>query len=397
MKPVLTIAVVTETYPPEVNGVAHTIGHLVQGLRQRGHQVQVIRPQQNKRDLPDCETRQVLVRGVGIPRYQELKLGLPAKRRLLRLWREQTPDLVHIVTEGPLGASALRAARMLGLPVSSGFHTNFHSYSRHYGLGFMSRLVAGYLRSLHNQTDCTIVPTQAMRQQLSDRGFNNLAVVGRGIDTTLFNPARRSAAQRAAWGCKADELVLLYVGRLAREKNLDLFVTAAHAMRQRNRETKVVLVGDGPAGAALRRAHPEFVFAGMQTGEALAGMYASADVFLFPSLSETFGNVTLEALVSGLAVVAFDYAAAAEVIQQGVCGLLAACDDPDQFIAAAVSLAIAPERVAGLRRAARAAAEGLSWERIYQEMEFTLGEVIQRHRLSRTVVGVRPYWRRSRS
>jgi len=397
MNPVLTIAVVTETYPPEVNGVAHTIGHLVQGLRQRGHQIQVIRPRQSEQDLPECETRQVLVRGVGIPRYQELKLGLPAKRRLLRLWREQTPDLVHIVTEGPLGASALRAARMLGVPVSSGFHTNFHSYSRHYGLGFMSKLVAGYLRSLHNQTDCTIVPTQAMRQQLSDRGFNNLAVVGRGIDTTLFNPARRSASQRAAWGCKADELVLLYVGRLAREKNLELFVTAANAMRQRNPDIRVVLVGDGPAGAALRRAHPEFVFAGMQTREALAGMYASADVFLFPSLSETFGNVTLEALASGLAVVAFDYAAAAEVIGHGVCGLLAPCDDPDQFVAAAVSLALAPERVAALRRAARDAAEGLSWERIYQEMEFTFGEVIQRHRLNRAAVAVRPYWRRSRS
>lgn len=391
MNSVLTISVVTETYPPEVNGVAHTISKMVQGLRQRGHQVQLIRPSQGRNEQLECETQQVLVRGVSIPRYQELKLGLPAKRRLLRLWSAQPPDVVHIATEGPLGASALRAARMLGLPVSSGFHTNFHSYSRHYGLGLMSRLVAGYLRSLHNKTGCTIVPTKEMKAQLTGLGFDNLVVVGRGIDTTLFNPARRSASQRAAWGCEADDLALLYVGRLAPEKNIGLFVSAARAMRQLNARIKVVLVGDGPEGPALRRAHPDFVFAGMQTGEQLACMYASADVFLFPSLSETFGNVTLEALASGLAVVAFDYAAAKELIRHGVDGLLAPCDDPRQFVAAAVSLASSPERLARMRLAALDAAEGLSWEQVCTDLEQVLRELIHRHLMIGQVSGVRPF------
>ena len=391
MNSVLNISIVTETYPPEVNGVAHTISKMVQGLRQRGHQVQLIRPSQSRNEQLECETQQVLVRGVSIPRYQELKLGLPAKRRLLRLWSAQPPDVVHIATEGPLGASALRAARMLGLPVSSGFHTNFHSYSRHYGLGLMSRLVAGYLRSLHNKTGCTIVPTKEMKEQLTGLGFHNLVVVGRGIDTTLFNPARRSASQRAAWGCEADDLALLYVGRLAPEKNIGLFVSAARAMRQLNARIKVVLVGDGPEGPALRRAHPDFVFAGMQTGEQLACMYASADVFLFPSLSETFGNVTLEALASGLAVVAFDYAAAKELIRHGVDGLLAPCDDPGQFVAAAVSLASSPERLARMRLAALDAAEGLSWEQVCTDLEQVLRELIHRHLMIGQVSGVRPF------
>ena len=396
MNSVLNISIVTETYPPEVNGVAHTISKMVQGLRQRGHQVQLIRPSQSRNEQLECETQQVLVRGVSIPRYQELKLGLPAKRRLLRLWSAQPPDVVHIATEGPLGASALRAARMLGLPVSSGFHTNFHSYSRHYGLGVMSRLVAGYLRSLHNKTGCTIVPTKEMKEQLTGLGFHNLVVVGRGIDTTLFNPARRSASQRAAWGCEADDLALLYVGRLAPEKNIGLFVSAARAMRQLNARIKVVLVGDGPEGPALRRAHPDFVFAGMQTGEQLACMYASADVFLFPSLSETFGNVTLEALASGLAVVAFDYAAAKELIRHGVDGLLAPCDDPGQFVAAAVSLASSPERLARMRLAALDAAEGLSWEQVCTDLEQVLRELIHRHLMIGQVSGVRPFWHRTR-
>ena len=285
---------------------------------------------------------------------------------------------------------------MLGLPVSSGFHTNFHSYSRHYGLGLMSRLVAGYLRSLHNKTGCTIVPTKEMKAQLTGLGFHNLVVVGRGIDTTLFNPARRSASQRAAWGCEADDLALLYVGRLAPEKNIGLFVSAARAMRQLNARIKVVLVGDGPEGPALRRAHPDFVFAGMQTGEQLACMYASADVFLFPSLSETFGNVTLEALASGLAVVAFDYAAAKELIRHGVDGLLAPCDDPGQFVAAAVSLASSPERLARMRLAALDAAEGLSWEQVCTDLEQVLRELIHRHLMIGQVSEVRPFWHRTR-
>jgi glycosyltransferase involved in cell wall biosynthesis len=377
----LRIAIVTETYPPEVNGVASTVGHMVRGLRERGHAVQLIRPRQAGELQPD-QSDELLVRGLAIPRYQELRLGLPAKRRLLRLWREQRPDIVHIVTEGPLGASGLRAARRLGLPVSSGFHTNFAAYSRHYGVGLMTRVVAGYLRSLHNRTDCTLVPTREMQQRLEGAGYRHVEVLGRGIDTGLFDPARRSEALRASWGAAPGDTVVLHVGRLAREKNLDLFAEAAQAMRSINPRVVVVIVGDGPEGEFLRRRHPDFHFAGMQTGEALATHYASADIFLFPSLTETFGNVTIEAMASGLAVCAWDYAAAASHIDHNISGLLVPRADPRAFIAQASALAGVSARIAALGQAARQAALELGWSHIHQRLEQILLEAIRRHQIN---------------
>lgn len=142
-RPRLRIAVVSETYLPEINGVTITMGRLVDGLREREHTVQLIRPRQFSGEVPTRATcfEEVLHRGIAIPRYDVLKLGFPAKRKLLRLWALKRPDVVHIVTEGPLGWSALSAARALGLPVSSDFHTNFHAYSKHYGVGWLRPLI----------------------------------------------------------------------------------------------------------------------------------------------------------------------------------------------------------------------------------------------------------------
>lgn len=161
----LHISVVTETFPPEVNGVARTIGMMVEALRERGHRLELIRPRQGRHDAAASEPHfeEVLKAGLPIPSYRELRLGLPAKRALLARWRARRPDIVHVVTEGPLGWTAVAAARKLGVPVASDFHTNFHTYSRHYGFGKFSSVVRGYLRSLHNRADCTIVPTRELK------------------------------------------------------------------------------------------------------------------------------------------------------------------------------------------------------------------------------------------
>ena len=224
----LRIAVVTETYPPEINGVAMTISRMVEGLRRR-HVVELIRPRQNPQDSAKIELtlQEVLVRGFPIPRYQGLKLGLPAKQKLIELWIKQRPDVVHIVTEGPLGSSALAAARKLGIPVSSDFHTNFHSYTKHYGFGLLQKTVASYLRNLHNRTDTTLVPTQELRDTLAQDGYQNLQVVARGVDTTLFHPGKRNYKLRLQWGVVGDgELAVIYVGRISAEKNLPLVLRA---------------------------------------------------------------------------------------------------------------------------------------------------------------------------
>lgn len=370
----LRVAVVTETYPPEVNGVALTIDRLVRGLQARQHDIQLVRPRQavvdavrafSEQELPE----QILMRSLPIPHYPQLRMGLPAKRSLLGLWTVRRPDLVHIATEGPLGWSALRAARKLKLPVSTDFRTNFHAYSRHYGIGWLQKPIAAYLRRFHNQAQCTMVPTASLRDELAGMGFERLLVVARGVDTQRFDAARRSQALRESWGVSAGGQVLLSVGRLAPEKNLELLLHSYDAMRQVQPKLRLVLVGDGPDRAALQQRCPDAVVAGSRSGIELAAHYASADLFLFPSLTETYGNVTPEALASGLAVLAYDYAAAAELIRHGDNGLLAPVGDADAFVRRAVDLAGNPQLVERLRQGARASTLALDWSHICAQVE----------------------------
>ncbi|HYA47890.1 MAG TPA: glycosyltransferase family 1 protein [Burkholderiales bacterium] len=376
------MAVVTETYPPEVNGVARTVGLMVEALCERGHEVQLVRPRQ--RDEPalpmDEGPEQKLVPGMPIPFYRHLQMGFAPPELLQAEWSVRRPDIVHVVTEGPLGWAATSTARRLGIPTCSDFHTNFHSYSRHYGMGVFAGIVSRYLRFLHNRTGCTLVPTAEMRASLEAAGYERVEVVGRGVDTLLFSPARRSDRLRSAWGCRGGETVALYVGRIAPEKNLALFIRAALAMRAEDPSLRVVLVGDGPQSAELRARHPDFVFAGMRTGADLAEHYASADTFLFPSTTETFGNVTLEAMASGLAVVAYDYAAARQYLRHQASALLAPTHDGAAFVAMAERLAKQPELVSRLRVEARRIAETVSWCRTFDDLERVLRNVIRAHR-----------------
>lgn len=367
----LRIAVVTETYPPEVNGVALSAARFVEGLRRRGHEIQLIRPRQDRSERASGRL-EVLTGGLLIPRYPDLRMGLPATRILVRLWRQARPDVVHVVTEGPLGWSAVNAARKLKLPVVSDFRTNFHSYSEHYGLGWLSRPILAYLRKFHNRTLITLTPTEALRLELAALGFRNLRVVSRGVDTVLFDPSRRSESLRAGWGAAPDDPVLLYVGRLAAEKNLDALVQAYAAGKARCPRTRLVLVGDGPARADIEARCPDAIIAGTQRGEDLAAHYASADVFVFPSLTETYGNVTIEAMASGLAVVSFGYAAAGEIIRHEHNGLLAPLGDGNALVALTAEAVSHLKRTRALGRRARESVQRLGWDAIVLQLETLL-------------------------
>jgi glycosyltransferase involved in cell wall biosynthesis len=375
----LRVAFVTETYPPEVNGVAMTIARVVEGLHRRNHDVQLIRPRQDHRDAAERGVRfhELLTRGLPIPSYPSLRMGVPSKRALVRLWCLHRPDVVHIATEGPLGWSALQAALHLKLPVCSDFRTNFHAYSKHYGIGWLYKPMLAYLRKFHNRTQCTMVPTDALRRDLETRGFRHLTVVSRGVDTRQFTPARRSQALRDKWGVTASDVVAVCVGRLAPEKNLGALTAAFEAIRSIDTRAKLVVVGEGPLRAELQSACPDAVFAGQRTGEDLAAHYASADLFLFPSLTETFGNVTAEAMASGLSVVAFDYAAAAQLIRSGVNGVLVPMDDTPAFVRAAVELAGDAERRVAMGRMACQRASELDWEGIVALFEDVLTRAIR--------------------
>ncbi|MBU2410177.1 MAG: glycosyltransferase, partial [Gammaproteobacteria bacterium] len=229
----LRIALVTETYPPEVNGVALTLHRTVEGLRRRHHEIQLLRPRQADADVALCDGgyQEVLMRGIPIPRYPEMKMGVPARKAFVSLWGRRRPDLVYIATEGPLGWSALQAATRLKLPVCSDFRTNFHAYSRHYGIGWLQRPIMAYLRKFHNRCAFTMVPNEKLRAELMRNGFERLVRVSRGVDTQAFDPSRRSEALRQSWGAGPDTPVALFVGRLAPEKNLGALAAALAAMR----------------------------------------------------------------------------------------------------------------------------------------------------------------------
>lgn len=354
----MRISLVTETYPPEINGVALTMQSLARGLASLGHEISLVRPRPAAESDAD-PLSELQVRGARLPRYPGLQFGLPMTGRVRRFWQAQRPDAVYIATEGPLGWAALRAAHRLGIPAATGFHTRFDEYFDHYRLRALSPLVLAFLRRFHNRAQATFVPTRELAGFLERHGFHGVGVLPRAVDLHRFGPAHRDLALRRQWGADDDTLVVLCVGRIAPEKNLALAVRAFEAIRARDPGTRFVWVGDGPSRAALQAAHPDFIFAGIQRGDALTRHYASADLFLFPSLSETFGNVTLEAMASGLPVVAFDYGAAREHIASPACGCAIARDDADGFVAAALRLAgdAAARRDMGL--AARAALAGL--------------------------------------
>lgn len=367
----LHITLITETYAPEINGVANTLSRLCDGLRLRGHRVEVIRPRQNDDEPRGNGDDLMLCRGWPIPGYPGLQWGQSSMHKLLRRWQRNRPDVLYIATEGPLGLSALRAARRLRIAIVSGFHTNFQQYTRQYGLGFITRLLTSYLRWFHNRSNATLVPSVSQKIELERRGFERLALLSRGVDCQLFHPSRRSAFLRESWGLELGDTAVLHVGRLAPEKNLGVLKATFDSLATAypEKRLRLVIVGDGPVRATLQEQLPDAVFCGTQRGEALATHYASGDLFLFPSMTETFGNVVLEALASGLGVVAYDEAAAAQHIRHGHNGAVAMSGDEEGFIDAARWMLENDENLRRVRLNARQHASRQGWAGIIESFE----------------------------
>ena len=367
-------ALVTETWPPEVNGVALTVRSLQRGLQRRGHRVSVVRPAQERGQAAGQD--ELLVRGGPLPRYPGLRFGLVSACRLQQAWKRDRPDAIYIATEGPLGWSALRAARRLSIPVASAVHTRFDLYMRDYGLALLEPVALRWMRRFHNRADVTLAPTRELEQFLEESGFERTKRLARAVDTARFDPQLRDPALRAEWGADPEEVVAIHVGRIAAEKNLALAVSAFRELQQHRPQARMVWVGDGPQRAALERHNPDFIFCGVKRGEDLARHFASADMFLFPSLSETFGNVTLESMASSLATVAFDYGAAREHLVDGMHG--ACVTDEKGFIDAVVRIGCNDALRSAMGERARAAVTGLHPDRVAADFDALLRDIATR-------------------
>lgn len=439
----LKIAVVSETFLPEVNGVTRSLDRMIRGIKERGHRVLVFRPAQDSdgspalsraldsitgirfsgiaktvvppksppavesqsnrlegeaRDIEDplCSRSSVhsrqrewnesleageehLCSGFRMPFYREVQVGLASPHFFRARFRKDRPDLVHIITEGPLGLTAMLAARSLGIPTISDYRTHFDQYFHYYGMASLGRRVSWYLRTFHNLTGRTLVPTRFMKDELTGAGFKRVSVIGRGVDTELYSPQHRSNRLRARYDVEGG-LLVLYAGRLAPEKNIDLAIRSFRAIKEIRPEARMVLVGDGPDRMRLERENPDLYFTGFLSGQELSAHYASSDVFLFPSLTDTFGNVVTEAAASGLAILAYDRGAARELMDHGRSAWICSGDSDARYVSAARALAelsiSEKSRFAELRRSALEVAEGASWDSVISRLEETYYEAL---------------------
>lgn len=310
----LKIAIVTETWPPELNGVALSLLQICKGLQRLGHKILLIRPDQKQKCLDFAPNKECLVTGQVIPKYTQMQFGWPQYRKVSKAFDEFMPDIVHVVTEGPLGLAVLQSAKSKNIPISSGFHSAFQDFSRFYDLAFLVKPIQHYLKWFHNNTQLTCVPSQDTAQAILNFGVTcPIEVIKTGVDVERFSPVFKSSAQRRKWGACENTTVMLYVGRISPEKEIQLLIDTYIGMRREpERKLKLVIVGDGPDRVRLEKYSQSagVIFTGSLTGNVLAEVFASADVFVFASQVETFGNVILEAMASALPVVAYDYAAA---------------------------------------------------------------------------------------
>lgn len=377
----MRIALFTDTCLPTVNGVARALGLLMAYGAEAGHEVALVSPSVSDTDHPDTALH-LRLPGVALPMYPELQVARPWLGRVRRRTLEAfAPDLVHVATEALVGMVGRRWALDAGVPLVTSYCTNFPDYLPGYGLGFAEGWCWRHLRAFHGEARVTFCPSRATLAELQARGFHSrMRLWSRGVDAELFDPARRSAALRAEIAPGA-EVILLYVGRVAAEKKVDLLLDAFPRIRERaSKRVALVYVGDGPALEGLRRRDVAGVhFTGYRRGEALAAHYASADAFVFPSDTETFGQVVTEALASGIPAVAPARGGVTDTVIPGETGWLFEPGDVDDLVERTLHLVENDVARRSMGRAARRAAERRSWSEIHARLFADYAEVIGAH------------------
>jgi phosphatidylinositol alpha 1,6-mannosyltransferase len=374
----MRVAIITESFPPDVNGVAHTVLRVAELLASYGHHPLVVAPQPPGKKLPGGKKEEnsypfpvVRVPAVPLPGYPGFRLGLPGRQVRAALVRHRA-DVVHLASPVFLGAHGAAVARRLGLPAVAVYQTDLPSYARAYRLGRAGQAFAWrWLRGIHNGTARTLAPSTVTATGLLGQGIGNVWLWGRGVDTRRFDPARRSQELRATLA-PGGEVIAGYVGRLATEKRVELLagITALE-------EVRLVIVGAGPAEAMLRRQLPGATFLGERRGEELAAIYASLDVFVHSGPYETFGQTLQEAAASALPVVAPAAGGPLDLVADGVTGYLVPPSDPDAFTAAVARLAADPAARAAFGAAGRRKILGRSWPALTEELIGHYSQVLE--------------------
>ncbi len=363
----LRLAIFSDTYPPQVNGVARTLERLVRAVRARGGAVRVFCTTD-----PEAQPDDDVVRYPATPfwAYPQLQFALPRfarAREELAAWR---PTIVHAATPFGVGLSGRRAALAMGIPFVTSYHTSLSAYAKFYNLGVLSEPGWKFLRWFHNSGRRTYCPTVAIQREIEAHGFERTAIWSRGVDTVRFAPSFRSAALRAELGCDDDTLLVTYVGRIAAEKGLPVFARAIGRLFERRgaRKIRIALAGDGPYMAEMQGVVPaEVRFVGMLSGDRLSEFYASGDLFVFPSVTDTFGNVLMESMASDVPIVGAEAGPTRELVGDDR-GLIFPEADADACADAILALADDPARRAAMGAAGLAYARARSWDVIFDDL-----------------------------
>jgi glycosyltransferase involved in cell wall biosynthesis len=379
----------TDTFPPQVNGVSVVTATTIAGLRERGWSCAVIAPRYPavRRDaFSDAELRplsglrQLDLPSAPVPGYADIRLAIPDVPGIGHFMTRFAPDLVHCETEFVIGHLGQRAARQRRIPVVSTYHTDFSRYTIAYGVPWLRPAVTRLIAGFHSRSARTYTPSVPCRDELRALGIRDVEVWGCGVDTSVFHPRHRSESLRAAWG-RPDGMLFVHVGRLAPEKGVDRILEAYRlaAAQVGAGRMHLVIAGAGPSEPSLRGAAPDGVtFLGnLDRALVLPRLYASGDVFLFSSLTETLGLVVLEAMASGLPVIATPAGGVADHLRHMTNGL-ACSPDPGAMAAAMIQLVVDHELRQRLSAGARSTAERLGWDREMDRIEASYAEVMAR-------------------
>jgi glycosyltransferase involved in cell wall biosynthesis len=374
----MRVALFSGNYNYIVDGASKALNRFVAYLENQGHEVLVFAPTAR---VPAFQHSGTLISVPSVPlpgnrKEFRLALGLPAAvRRKLDAFR---PDIVHLSAPDWLGHEALNYARSKGVPAVASFHTRFDTYPRFYGARWLEPLVTDYLRRFYGRCVHVYAPAQSMVDELKRDGIGrDIRIWARGVDGALFNPKKRDLEWRRGLGFKDDDVVVLFVGRVVLEKSIDVFSNAVIAASTDNPKIRALVVGEGPERKRFMAQLPQGVFTGQLEGEKLARAYASADIFLNPSITETFGNVTLEAMASALPCVCAAASGSLSLVEQGRTGLLVSPEEGVSGYSAALNKLAMDQ---GLRRvlaaAGRAKAEGFAWPVILEGLTQSYREAL---------------------
>jgi glycosyltransferase involved in cell wall biosynthesis len=360
----LRIAIFTETFLPKVDGIVVKVTRLLDHLEKRGHQAVVFGPSgspERYRGFPV-----VSYRSVSVPFYPELSIAPPWARAAEEI-RQFQPDVIHLVNPISLGLAGLRVADRFGIPVLASYHTDVPGFAEHWHLGFLSGSIYRYARWIHNRVEMNVCPSNFTRSQLLEHGFQRVNLWRGGVDIEQFNPAKRSTSWRERLtGGEPGRPLVLYIGRVSPEKRIDRLFPLLKEIPQ----ARLAIVGDGPSRANLegKFAGTDTIFTGYLKGEELAAAYAAGDLFVFTGDKETFGNVVVEAMASGLPVIAPNSGGVTDLVLDGYNGLLYDPAVPTGLVGATKTLLGSPKLLRQFGTRGRSLAEQRTWEITLDEL-----------------------------